>query len=81
MRVINKVGMERAGYHAEEIAEVRKAFRLLFLRGLRLEEATSQAREEFQGSKNVCLMLDAITSSKQGLARPESATYEINMGD
>ena len=28
MRVINKIGMERAGYTSEEISEVRKAFRI-----------------------------------------------------
>ena len=30
MRVINKVGMERAGYAGDDIKAVRKAFRILF---------------------------------------------------
>jgi UDP-N-acetylglucosamine acyltransferase len=81
MRVINKINMEGAGYTTEEIAEVRKAFRILFMRSLRLEVAATQVREEFPDSKNVQLMLDAIDSSQRGLARPESETYEINMGD
>ena len=81
MRVINRVGMERAGYKSKDMDEVRKAFRILFLRGLRLEEAINQVKTEFPESTNVQLMLDAIHSSQRGLARPESDTYDVNMGD
>ena len=81
MRVINKVGMERAGYSSEEITEVRKAFRVLFMRELRLEEAVKQVKQEFPGSDNVTLMLDAIDSSQRGLARPDSAMFEINVSE
>ncbi len=79
MRVINKVGMERAGYSSDEISEVRKAFRILFMRELRLEEAVRQVEEDFPDSENVRLMVDAINTSQRGLARPESATFEINV--
>ncbi len=81
MRVINKVGMERAGYSSEEIAEVRKAFRILFMRELRLEEAVKQVQEEFRKSANIQLMIDAINSSQRGLARPDSAMFEINVSE
>lgn len=79
MRVINKVGMERAGYSADEISEVRKAFRILFMRELRLETAVAEVRKEFPNSANIDLLLEAIDSSQRGLARPESATFEINV--
>ena len=81
MRVINKVGMERAGYSAEDISEVRKAFRILFMRELRLEDAVNEVQETFPDSENIALMLDAINTSQRGLARPESATFEINVAD
>ena len=81
MRVINKVGMERAGYRSEDIAEVRKAFRMLFMRELRLEQAVQDVKAEFPDSVNIQLMIDAINSSQRGLARPESATFEINVAD
>lgn len=81
MRVINKVGMERAGYSSKEIAEVRKAFRILFMRELRLEEAVREVKETFPSSKNIQLMIEGINSSQRGLARPESATFEINVAD
>ena len=72
MRVINKVGMERAGYSAKETAEVRMAFRILFMRELRLSEAVKQLEEEFPNSANIQLMIEAISLSQRGLARPES---------
>lgn len=60
MRVINKIGMERAGYATEEIAEVRKAFRILFMRELRLETAVAEVIEEFPDSPRIVLMIEAI---------------------
>ncbi|MBL6692247.1 MAG: acyl-ACP--UDP-N-acetylglucosamine O-acyltransferase [Pseudomonadales bacterium] len=81
MRVINKIGMERAGYTSEQIAEVRKAFRILFLREMRLEEAVREVQDTFPDSESVALMLEAVASSQRGLARPETATFEINVAD
>ncbi len=81
MRVINKVGMERAGYSSAEISEVRRAFRILFLREMRLEEAVARIEDEFPKSPNIRLMIEAVNSSQRGLARPESATFEINVAD
>ena len=79
MRVINRIGMERAGYASEEISEVRQAFRKLFMREMRLEEAVQEVSDTFPDSQNVKLMLDAISGSQRGLARPETATFEINI--
>lgn len=81
MRVINKVGMERAGYSSDDISDVRKAFRMLFMREMRLEDAVKEVSDEFPNSENIALMLEAIGSSQRGLARPESATFEINVAD
>ena len=81
MRVINKVGMERAGYSSDEISDVRKAFRILFMREMRLEDAVGEVQEKFPESANIALMIDAVNSSQRGLARPDSATFEINVAD
>lgn len=81
MRVINKVGMERAGYTKDEISDARKAFRILFLREKRLEDAVNEVKETFPDSENIQLMIDAIASSQRGLARPDSATFDFNVGD
>ena len=81
MRVINKVGMERAGYSSADTAEVRKAFRILFMREIRLDAAVEQVQQEFPESANVKLMIEAINLSQRGLARPDSAMFEINVSE
>ncbi len=80
MRVVNKVGLERAGFSKQKIAEIRKAFRILFTRDLRLEEAVAEVRKEIGESDEINIMLDAIARSQRGLARPDSATFEMNVG-
>jgi len=81
MRIVNKVGMERAGYATSAIADVRKTFRILFLRELRLEAAVQELHSTFGDSPHVQLMIDAINASQRGLARPESAMIELNVGE
>ena len=80
MRVVNKIGLERAGFSEQKIKDIRKAFRILFFRDLRLEEAVAEVREEIGDSDEINVMLDAIASSQRGLARPDSATFELNVG-
>ena len=80
MRVVNKVGLERAGFSTQKIQEIRKAFRILFTRDLRLEEAVAEVRKEIGESGEINIMLDAIGRSQRGLARPDSATFEMNVG-
>jgi UDP-N-acetylglucosamine acyltransferase len=43
---INKEGLKRAGFTAEQIQMVRKAYRILYRRGLRVEEAVVELRKE-----------------------------------
>ena len=81
MRVINKIGMERAGYADQAIAEVRRAFRTLFMRELRLEDAVQEVEQTLGDHPHIRLLLDAITSSKRGIARPETSTFEINVSN
>ena len=79
MRVVNKIGLERAGFSSSEIKEIRRAFRTLFTKDLRLEDALAAIAPEAKESPHVQCMLDAIAASKRGLARPDSATFAINV--
>ena len=81
MRIINKVGMQRAGYSAEQIGDARKVFRMLFMREMRLEVAVEQVLAEFPGAAHVNAMVDAVRASQRGLARPDSAAIEINSSE
>ena len=81
MRVVNKVGMERAGYKPDEIREVRTAFRMLFLRQLRLDVAVDQVSKKFNDRPHIDMLLKAIETSQRGLARPESETFDLNTSE
>ena len=69
MRVINKVGMEQLDTAFLEISEVRKAFRALFMREMRLEDAVNHVEKSFPNSKNIKPMINAVRASQRGLAR------------
>ncbi|MEM7221319.1 MAG: acyl-ACP--UDP-N-acetylglucosamine O-acyltransferase [Pseudomonadota bacterium] len=81
MRIVNKIGMERAGYTGDCINDVRKAFRMLFLREMRLDDAVAALRDEFGDRPHVTRLIDFIEASSRGLARPESAMIEMNTAD
>ena len=74
MRVVNKIGMQRAGYASEDISEIRRAFRLLFMRNLGLEQAVKQLKKEFSDSANVKLLIQSIETSRRGIARPDPSS-------
>ena len=43
-------------------------------------EAVAEVRKEIGESDEIKTMLDAIERSQRGLARPDSATFEMNVG-
>ena len=53
----------------------------LFLRELRLEAAVAELHDTFGEAPHVQLMVQAIDGSQRGLARPESAMIELNVGE
>ena len=81
MRIVNRVGMERAGYSEAEIRNVRKAFRTLFFDEMVFAEAFKKVKAELGHLDYIQKMLTAADESKRGLARPEEKTLEINAGD
>jgi UDP-N-acetylglucosamine acyltransferase len=72
MRSVNRIGMARAGIAEADIQTVHKAFRIVFKKGLRLEEAVERLNQEFAGHELVQKMIDFIATSQRGLARPSS---------
>ena len=70
MRVINTVGLKRAGFTAQQVNEISAAFKILFKRGHRLEEALELLQKEHAESTPVQEMIGFIQQSERGLARP-----------
>ncbi len=81
MRVVNRVGMQRAGYSEEQIRDVRRAFRTLFVNDMVFAEAIKTVKRDLGHLDYIRNMLTAADESKRGLAIPDEKTFEINAGD
>lgn len=70
---INTVGLKRAGFSTEEMAGLKKAYRLLYLSGLKLEAALTRIEAEID-SPHARHLVRFVRSSERGIARRRSAT-------
>jgi len=65
---VNLVGLRRAGFQAEQIAAIRRAFRILFARRTNLKQALEQVESEVPLTPEVAHLLAFIRASKRGVA-------------
>lgn len=66
---INMVGLRRRGFSEDEIRNLKEAYKIIFKRGNKLEEAIRQMQEKFPDDKNIKHMIQFIRESKRGIAR------------
>lgn len=66
---LNLIGLKRNRFPAETIAELKKAYRILFRTGLTLREALARAEAETAPLPEVRHLLDFVRSSKRGVQR------------
>ena len=71
---VNVEGLKRRGFSPEAISALRDAYKLIYRRGLSLEEARAQMRERQAQEPAVApalqVMLDFLDSSTRGIIRP-----------
>ena len=67
-RTINREGLKRRGFSTEQIALVNKAYKLLYRRGLSIEEAII-AIDELGDDPVIQTMLDSLKNSTRGIIR------------
>jgi UDP-N-acetylglucosamine acyltransferase len=65
---LNKVGLRRAGFQPEDIAAIKKAYRILYRSGLKLEAALERIEAEVATSHTRHLV-EFIRRSKRGICR------------
>jgi UDP-N-acetylglucosamine acyltransferase len=65
---INLVGLNRAGFSADEIAAIKKAYKILYRSGLKLEDAIARIEAEVPGEHGAHL-IRFIRRSKRGICR------------
>ena len=62
---INSEGLKRRGFPAETISEIRRAYKLLYRSGLKLEEARAAIGERVQACPELELLLGFLSSTSQ----------------
>lgn len=67
---LNHKGLQRRGFGADEVRQLKQAYRLLFRTSLRLEEAIAAVRAAGLNSPSVAYLLDFLSApSKRGVVR------------
>ncbi len=69
-RGINVVGLRRHGFSESAIEHIRHAYKILFRRGLKLDEARAELVKMQTACSELAIMIDLIDKSTRGLARP-----------
>lgn len=68
-RTINKVGLERRGFTAEQIKVVQDAYRTLYRRSLKLEDALAELEADARHRDLLAPLIGSIRRSKRGILR------------
>lgn len=68
-RGINSEGLRRRGYSADQIQNVRRAFRTLYKSGLPLEEALTQLADSADSADEVKVLVEFIQNTERGIIR------------
>jgi UDP-N-acetylglucosamine acyltransferase len=68
---LNLTGLRRAGLSAQEISSLKRAYRLLYRTGLKLQDALARINAELE-SEHTIHLAHFITQSKRGIARERS---------
>lgn len=66
---INSEGLRRRGYSKEDISMVNKAFKLIYRRGLTLDEALKELEQLSENCEPLNLMMESLRASTRGIVR------------
>ena len=74
LRVVNfnKIGLERRGFSADQVLNIKRAYKILFREELSLDDAISKLETEFPESAEVKNIVDFVKSSERGFLRMKS---------
>lgn len=69
LRGLNREGLRRKGFTGEQIATLKKAYRIVFQSGLRTKDALKEVRREIPDSPDVERLVVFIERSQRGICR------------
>jgi UDP-N-acetylglucosamine acyltransferase len=68
-RGINSEGLKRRGYDADQIRNIKNAYRLVYRKGLKLAEAVDEIAAQLPSQPELGPLLDSLRASERGLIR------------
>lgn len=68
-RGINAEGLKRRGFSTERIRNIREAYRMLYRRGLKLEDALAGLEERAASQPELALLVESVRASSRGVVR------------
>jgi len=66
---INSEGLRRRGFTKEEVSVINKCFKLVYRRGLTVDEALQELEQLAGNCEPVTLMIDSLKNSSRGIVR------------
>ncbi|MEW5701435.1 MAG: acyl-ACP--UDP-N-acetylglucosamine O-acyltransferase [Candidatus Zixiibacteriota bacterium] len=66
---INRIGLERRGFSAEQVAAVSRSFRILFRSGLNMTQAMEKLRAEAPDTPETRYLIEFVGGSERGIVR------------
>jgi UDP-N-acetylglucosamine acyltransferase len=67
--MINIEGMKRRGFSPEDILAARRAYKTIYRKGLKLDDAIAVLTDVAKDARVVQMMLEAVLSNRRGIAR------------
>jgi len=68
-RGVNAEGLKRRDFSAEQIRNIKAAYRLVYRQGLKLSAAIEEIAQRVDAQPELALFLDSLRNSKRGLVR------------
>jgi UDP-N-acetylglucosamine acyltransferase len=64
---INSVGLDRAGYSAQDKSDLKKAFKIIFRSGLILKNAITEIKEQIPSGPTIDTLVQFLEKSERGI--------------
>lgn len=68
-RNINLEGLKRRGFSKEEMQRLSQAYKIIYRRGLTLEDSITEIESTFADCNKVAVLVDSLKSSSRGIVR------------
>lgn len=76
---LNEVGLRRNGFSRDTILKLKRAFKLAFRSGIRVEEAARRIKDEMGDTPEAVKFADFLITSRRGMARVSLTRHQFRV--